>query len=66
MTLDLTILIALIGTATPIGFVAYWTGVGHAERRAKARERELLDDLDFATALLAAPPSTPVLRVVGS
>ena len=65
MTLDLTVLLALLGLAVPTGFVCYWIGVSHAERRAKARERELLDDLDFACELLAAKPSTPLLKVVG-
>lgn len=64
MTLDLAVLLAITVTASATGFVAYWIGVGHAERRARAREAALLDDLDFATDLLAASPSTPVLRVI--
>ena len=42
-----TILIAL-GTGAASAFVAYWAGVGVAERRHKAREAALLDDLDDA------------------
>jgi len=65
MNLDLAIVLALIGLALPTGFVCYWIGVSHAERRAKAREQVLLDDLDYMAALIVAEPSTPVLRLVG-
>lgn len=65
MTLDLAIVLALTGTSICTGFVTYWIGVGHAERRAKAREAALLDDLDHAARALAADPSTPLLRLVG-
>ena len=46
-----TPLIAL-GTAACTAFVAYWAGVGAAEKRHKAREAELLDDLDDAVQVL--------------
>lgn len=65
MTLDLTILIAIGGFAVPVGFVCYWLGVAKAERRAKAREAELMDDLDFATALLSVPAKTALYLVRG-
>jgi len=35
-------------------FVAYWAGVGATEKRLKAREDALLDDLDDAIGLLIA------------
>ncbi len=46
-----TSLIAL-GTAAVTAFVAYWAGVGVAEKRHKAREAALLDDLDDAIHVL--------------
>ena len=46
-----TSLIAL-GTAAVTAFVAYWAGVGTAEKRHKAREAALLDDLDDAIHVL--------------
>lgn len=46
-----TSLIAL-GTAAGAAFVAYWAGVGTAEKRHKAREAALLDDLDDAIHVL--------------
>jgi hypothetical protein len=46
-----TSLIAL-GTAALTAFVAYWAGVGAAEKRHKAREAALLDDLDDAIHVL--------------
>ena len=64
MSLDLKVLIIVALFSTASGFVAYWAGVGATERRHKARERQLLDDLDFTTALLAAEPETPVLRLI--
>ena len=33
-------------TAAVSAFIAYWAGVGQAEKRHKAREAALLDDLD--------------------
>jgi len=65
MSLDLQVLLIVILFAAPSAFVAYWAGIGVAERRAKAREAELLADLDFACSLIAAEPQTPVLRLVG-
>jgi len=47
----ITALIAL-GAAAVSGFVAYWAGVGVAEKRHKAREAVLLDDLDDAIHVL--------------
>jgi hypothetical protein len=46
-----TTLIALTAAALT-GFVAYWAGVGNAEKRHKAREAALLDDLDDAIHVL--------------
>jgi hypothetical protein len=40
------------GTASIAAFVAYWAGVGAAEKRHKAREAELLNDLDDAIHVL--------------
>lgn len=40
------------GTGAVSAFIAYWAGVGHAEKRHKAREAELLDDLDDAVHVL--------------
>ena len=65
MTLDLALLLTVTGFSAATGFVAYWMGVSAAESRAKAREAELLADLDFAVELLTAEPMKPVLRVVG-
>lgn len=65
MSLDLKVLLIVATFSTVSAFVAYWYGVGVTERRHKARERQLLDDLDFTTALLAAEPETPILRLVG-
>ena len=39
-------------TSTVAAFVAYWAGVGQAEKRHKAREAALLDDLDDAIHVL--------------
>jgi hypothetical protein len=47
----ITALIALTAAAVT-GFVAYWAGVGVAEKRHKAREAVLLDDLDDAIHVL--------------
>ena len=65
MSLDLKVLLIVALFSTVSAFVAYWMGVGATERRHKAREAELLADLDFACALLSAEPTKPVLRVVG-
>ena len=46
-----TSLIAL-GAGALSAFVAYWAGVGTAEKRHKAREAALLDDLDDAIHVL--------------
>ena len=47
----ITALIAL-GTGAVSAFIAYWAGVGIAEKRHKAREAALLDDLDDAIHVL--------------
>jgi hypothetical protein len=39
-------------------FVAYWAGVGQAEKRHKAREAALLDDLDDAIHVLVDMAAT--------
>lgn len=46
--MDPTLTVALFaaGTGAVSAFVAYWAGVGQAEKRHKAREAALLDDLD--------------------
>ena len=46
--MDPALLTALIaaGTGAVSAFIAYWAGVGMAEKRHKAREAALLDDLD--------------------
>ena len=48
----LTAALLAVGTAAITGFVAYWAGVGAAEKRHKAREAALLDDLDDAIHVL--------------
>ena len=52
--MDPALITALIafGAAALTGFVAYWSGVGIAEKRHKAREAALLDDLDDAIHVL--------------
>ena len=40
------------GTVAVAAFVAYWAGVGQAEKKHKAREAALLDDLDDAIHVL--------------
>ena len=65
MSLDLKVILIVALFSTASAFVAYWAGVGAAERRHKAREAELLADLDFACSLITAEPQTPVLRLVG-
>jgi hypothetical protein len=52
--MDPALITALIssGTAAVAAFVAYWAGVGQAEKRHKAREAALLDDLDDAIHVL--------------
>ena len=42
----LTAALFAAGTGAVSAFVAYWAGVGRAEKRHKAREAVLLDDLD--------------------
>ena len=48
----LTTTLIAAGTAGIAAFIAYWAGVGAAEKRHKAREAELLDDLDDAIQVL--------------
>ena len=48
----LTAALIAAGASCLSAFVAYWAGVGHAERRHKAREAVLLDDLDDAISVL--------------
>ena len=48
----LTAALLAAGTSTVAAFVAYWAGVGVAEKRHKAREAVLLDDLDDAIHVL--------------
>jgi hypothetical protein len=48
----LTVVLFAAGTSTVAAFVAYWAGVGAAEKRHKAREAVLLDDLDDAIHVL--------------
>lgn len=52
--MDPALLTALIaaGTGAITAFVAYWAGVDSAERRHKAREAALLNDLDDAIHVL--------------
>lgn len=52
--MDPALITALIaaGTGAISAFVAYWAGVGRAEKRHKAREAALLDDLDDAIHVL--------------
>lgn len=52
--MDPALITALIasGTAAVTGFVAYWAGVGTAEKRHKNREAQLLNDLDDAIHVL--------------
>ena len=52
--MDPALITALISsdTAAVAAFVAYWAGVGQAEKRHKAREAALLDDLDDAIHVL--------------
>ena len=52
--MDPTLTAALLaaGTGAVSAFIAYWTGVGVAEKRHKAREAALLDDLDDAIHVL--------------
>ena len=48
----LTAALLAAGTGALSAFVAYWAGVGRAEKRHKAREAVLLDDLDDAIHVL--------------
>jgi hypothetical protein len=48
----LTTALIASGTAAVAAFVAYWAGVGQAEKRHKAREAALLNDLDDAIHVL--------------
>jgi hypothetical protein len=58
--MDPALITALIssGTAAVAAFVAYWAGVGQAEKRHKAREAALLDDLDDAIHVLVDMAAT--------
>lgn len=50
---SVTLWLLLASTAASISaFVAYWAGVGVAERRHKAREHQLLNDLDDSVATI--------------
>ena len=65
----LTTSLIAAGTAAISAFVAYWAGVGTAEKRHKAREAALLDDLDDAIHVLTdmavnRHPSTRHLRLI--
>jgi F0F1-type ATP synthase alpha subunit len=48
----LTVVLFAAAMSTVTAFVAYWAGVGIAEKRHKAREAVLLDDLDDAIHVL--------------
>jgi F0F1-type ATP synthase alpha subunit len=48
----LTVVLFAAAMSTVTAFVAYWAGVGVAEKRHKAREAVLLDDLDDAIHVL--------------
>lgn len=48
----LTAALLAITTGALSAFIAYWAGVGIAEKRHKAREAALLDDLDDAIHVL--------------
>lgn len=48
----LTVVLLAVGTGAISAFIAYWTGVGIAEKRHKAREAALLNDLDDAIHVL--------------
>lgn len=52
MDLTLTAALLAVGTGAISAFIAYWAGVGAAEKRHKAREAALLDDLDDAIHVL--------------
>jgi hypothetical protein len=54
----LTTALIACGTAAVAAFVAYWAGVGQAEKRHKAREAALLDDLDDAIHVLVDMAAT--------
>ena len=58
--MDPALITALISsvTAAVAAFVAYWAGVGQAEKRHKAREAALLDDLDDAIHVLVDMAAT--------
>ena len=67
--MDPALITALLasGAAAVAGFVGYWSGVGNTERRHKAREAALLDDLDGAIealSTLATHPAGRHLRLV--
>jgi hypothetical protein len=67
----LTVALIALGTAAVSSFVAYWAGVGQAEKRHKAREGELLDDLDDVVQVLvdmaaAKHPAGRHLRLVNN
>lgn len=48
----LTAALLAVGTGAVSAFIGYWAGVGNAEKRHKAREAALLDDLDDAIHVL--------------
>lgn len=68
--MDPALITALIaaGTGALAAFVAYWAGVGQAEKRHKAREAALLDDLDdvihVLTDMAVTHPAGRHLRLV--
>ena len=65
----LTTSLIAVGTGAISAFIAYWAGIGAAEKRHKAREAALLDDLDDAISVLTdmainRHPSARHLRLV--
>ena len=65
----LTAVLLALGCGAVTAFVGYWAGVGQAEKRHKAREAVLLDDLDDAIHVitdmaLANHPAGRHLRLV--
>lgn len=64
MSLDLKVILIVALFSTASAFIAYWYGVGVTERRHKAREQFLMDELDFAVKIRDAAPDTPILRLI--
>ena len=64
MSLDLKVILLVTAFAAATGFVTYWLGVAATERRHKAREQFLMDELDFAVKIRDAAPDTPILRLI--